>query len=258
MLLRSIFVIATFITILASQSILAFAISNFPPPLKQIANEIPPNEVICKEGLELTFKASDGSPACVKPETAIKLVERGWTEPKPAPQKEEFNFGKARNEVLFGLDQVRKVHRFELEFDKDLTSQQKEGAKLLTYKLIHEKDGWVGDLTFYSGKPEVFHPSSFDNLFQVKFFMSNEQGLNPSSTWRPFLKSVIAPLVPEWNALNAGQIPAQWIEDILNNVSPDDEGNITDELKSSSKEIMFSYNEQKGYAELIINEKIAQ
>jgi hypothetical protein len=33
--------------------------------------------VQCKEGLELIFK-QDNSPACVKPETASKLIERGW------------------------------------------------------------------------------------------------------------------------------------------------------------------------------------
>ncbi len=32
----------------------------------------------CKTGLELIFKASNNSPACVKPSTATKLVERGW------------------------------------------------------------------------------------------------------------------------------------------------------------------------------------
>lgn len=231
-------------------------------PLKQFKSGIPIEEIKCKEGLELIFKSSNRNPACVKPETAIKLVERGWAESKLVPQKEEFNFEKARNEVLFSLAQVRKAHGFEIEFDKDLTSKQKEaGNNMLTYKLIHEKDGWVGDLTFYSGKPDVFlfPPSSFDNIFRVKFFMSNEQGINPSSTWRPFLKSVISPLVPEWNSLNTKQTPAQWIEDILNNVSPSNGGDKTGELKSSSKEIQFSYNNnQLGYAELIINEKITQ
>lgn len=227
------------------------------PPLKQVANNIPANEVICQEGLELIFKAADGSPACVKPETAIKLVERGWAELKLAPQKEEFNFGKTRNEILFSISEVRKAHGFEIEFDKDLTSQQKEGAKLFTYKLIHEKDGWVGDLTFYSGKSDAFHPSSFGNIFQAKFFISTEQGVTPSSTWEPFLKSVISPLVPEWNSLNPDQIPAQWIENILNNMPPDDDNIIKDELKSASNEIMFSYQEKKlGFAELIITKKI--
>jgi len=47
-------------------------------PLKQIAGGILPYEIECKEGLELIFKSTDGSPACVKPKTAEKLIERGW------------------------------------------------------------------------------------------------------------------------------------------------------------------------------------
>jgi len=55
---------------------------NLPPisPLKQIKNGILPEDVICKEGLELIFKLSDGSPACVQPSTTITLVFRGWSQ----------------------------------------------------------------------------------------------------------------------------------------------------------------------------------
>jgi len=47
-------------------------------PKQQIADGVLPKDVICKEGLELIFKSTDGTPACVKPETAKKLIERGW------------------------------------------------------------------------------------------------------------------------------------------------------------------------------------
>jgi len=36
------------------------------------------DEIKCKEGLKLIFKPSDNSPACVKPSTAEKLIQRGW------------------------------------------------------------------------------------------------------------------------------------------------------------------------------------
>jgi len=48
------------------------------PPRKQIASGVAPHEVICTEGLELIFKVTNGFPACVKPSTATKLLERGW------------------------------------------------------------------------------------------------------------------------------------------------------------------------------------
>jgi len=50
----------------------------FKTPRHQIQVGILPNEIQCKDGLELIVKSTDGSPACVKPLTAEKLVERGW------------------------------------------------------------------------------------------------------------------------------------------------------------------------------------
>ncbi len=47
-------------------------------PLKQFQSGISLQHIECRNGLELIFKSSDGSPACVKPDTKIKLVERGW------------------------------------------------------------------------------------------------------------------------------------------------------------------------------------
>lgn len=51
-------------------------------PLKQFKAGISPNDIQCKTDFTLIFKAEDGTPACVKPETATKLVERGWAETK--------------------------------------------------------------------------------------------------------------------------------------------------------------------------------
>lgn len=47
-------------------------------PLKQIASGIPRDEISCKENLQLVFKNTNGSPACVMLETVEKLIERGW------------------------------------------------------------------------------------------------------------------------------------------------------------------------------------
>lgn len=47
-------------------------------PIKQIANGISPENVTCKEGMQLVFKNIYNSPACVKPVTVDKLIERGW------------------------------------------------------------------------------------------------------------------------------------------------------------------------------------
>jgi len=47
-------------------------------PRKQVAYGIASHEVTCKKGLELIFRVTNESPACVKSETAVKLIERGW------------------------------------------------------------------------------------------------------------------------------------------------------------------------------------
>ncbi|HKU33308.1 MAG TPA: hypothetical protein VJR22_05635, partial [Candidatus Nitrosotalea sp.] len=50
----------------------------FPPPLQQLTTGIGSKDVVCKKGLVLVIKSEDGSPACAKPDTAQKLIERGW------------------------------------------------------------------------------------------------------------------------------------------------------------------------------------
>jgi len=47
-------------------------------PRMQVKQGIATSDVICNDGLELVFKNSDNSPACVKPTTAEKLIQRGW------------------------------------------------------------------------------------------------------------------------------------------------------------------------------------
>ncbi|MGI0056205.1 MAG: hypothetical protein ACREAK_02390 [Nitrosarchaeum sp.] len=46
-------------------------------PRQQITGGVSPEDVVCKNGMKLIFK-NDNSPACVKPATAEKLIERGW------------------------------------------------------------------------------------------------------------------------------------------------------------------------------------
>lgn len=57
---------------------ISFADESTPSPKEQIRNGILPNEVKCTEGLELIFKISNNSPACIKLETKAKIIERGW------------------------------------------------------------------------------------------------------------------------------------------------------------------------------------
>ena len=50
------------------------------PPLKQLKNGVSINDIKCIDGTQLILKKEDGSPACVKPEDATRLIERGWAQ----------------------------------------------------------------------------------------------------------------------------------------------------------------------------------
>ncbi len=51
---------------------------NLTSPLKQFKIGITANNVVCKKDFQLIIKLEDGSSACVKPDTAQILIERGW------------------------------------------------------------------------------------------------------------------------------------------------------------------------------------
>ena len=47
-------------------------------PRQQMTHATAPENVICKDGLELVIRFSDGAAGCVKELTSLKLAERGW------------------------------------------------------------------------------------------------------------------------------------------------------------------------------------
>ncbi len=53
-------------------------INQFDSPKQQLKKGVSPNNVICNEGLELIFKFSGNSPACIKPSSFPALAQRGW------------------------------------------------------------------------------------------------------------------------------------------------------------------------------------
>ena len=229
-------------------------------PRKQVAQGIAPEDVICKEGLELVFKSTNNSPACVNPQTVDKLIERGWALSNQSVQEEQtFDFAKSKKSVLSDLVKIEQSHKFDIVFDEDLTSKQKEGAIFHTYKIIHETDGWIGDLSFYSGKPYLlmFPSSDFDEIFRVKIFISTEYGVSPTSVGLPIIKSSLEELVPEWNMINKDQTSSDWIDAVIQYSQSDSSGEKTETIRSDQQEIKFALNDKGGFVELIITQKIS-
>ena len=48
------------------------------PPKHQMVWLNNPDDISCRPGMDLVFKSSDGEPKCLKPDSAEKLVQRGW------------------------------------------------------------------------------------------------------------------------------------------------------------------------------------
>ena len=53
-----------------------FSVTKYVSPKKQF--DAGSTSIICEETFQLIFKVTDNSPACVKPTTAEKLIQRGW------------------------------------------------------------------------------------------------------------------------------------------------------------------------------------
>ena len=72
-------------------------IEPFDTPLKQFKSGISIDEIKCKEGLQLVMKKTNGNPACLRPATLSKLIERGWA----VHVLPEYIEGEPKNSELF-------------------------------------------------------------------------------------------------------------------------------------------------------------
>jgi len=81
----------------------------WPPPIKQIKLfDFEPENIKCNSGLELVLRIN-GSPACVKPESIPKLIERGWAQNIP---QENISSMMERGNTAMGFNQTRIIHHF--------------------------------------------------------------------------------------------------------------------------------------------------
>ncbi len=47
-------------------------------PLQQMKSGVDPQDVVCKEGLVLMLRTSDGSATCVTESSSTRLLDMGW------------------------------------------------------------------------------------------------------------------------------------------------------------------------------------
>ncbi|MGI0082143.1 MAG: hypothetical protein ACREAF_00710 [Nitrosopumilaceae archaeon] len=171
-------------------------------------------------------------------------------------QEQPSDFEIRKQFVLDNLVQIQK-NDFKIEFDKDLTSKQKDGAIFHSYKIIHKTDGWIGDLTFYYGKSDVFHPSIFDNIFQTSIFLSNENGVIQTTHSLPIVKNALFVLIPVWSYTGVEENSSKWIDNVIENSPVDENSEQSGTISLDDKEIRFDYREKElGYYRLLITDKI--
>lgn len=78
-------------------------------PQEQLRSGIAANDVKCNTNLVLVIKSEDGSPACVKPDTATNLVVRGWAKDHTGvsalgnPSVQLFNVTTSPQPIILGI-----------------------------------------------------------------------------------------------------------------------------------------------------------
>ena len=95
------------------------------PPLKQYTLGVATNEIHCNDNLILIHKKYDGTPACVKPETHVKLIERGWTKDQSKKDRLILKYnpvlikgtGVDAKEDLLSSDDLQQLEKRKLELD---------------------------------------------------------------------------------------------------------------------------------------------
>ena len=108
------------------------------PPLKQSKSGTPVEKIRCNESLILVTKY-DGSPACVKPSTAERLIERGWS-------KNAFNMSLDKSvdvtcTTKFEQEDRTYAVRYDIT-DAQITDIKKDGrASSLILSIIPESNG---------------------------------------------------------------------------------------------------------------------
>ena len=146
--------------------------------LKQFESGIPAKDVVCNQSLELIFKAEDGSPACVKPDTATKLVEQGWAKPEEVDKAIEYGHGRRLpvtgpicSADLGGLDIFHSISSY---LFKDLCNYS-EPFKLMQDKVEAGNLGSKSGQGFYNWSPKELEIKQKERVEVLSYFLQRDQ-----------------------------------------------------------------------------------
>ena len=108
------------------------SLADVSPPKKQTNVGITPDKVICAENLFKVISIPDGKPRCVKPQTAIKLIERGLATSSTIEQVEKF-IGELSQRVIPGT--VKKIGTIKIDASSKFF---RSNAPATAYKVLFE------------------------------------------------------------------------------------------------------------------------
>ncbi len=155
-------------------------------PLKQWQLGADSQEVICKNGFQLIIKARDDSPACVKPESVSKLVDRGWAVSAPEkfePSATNSDLGTSPLQIkVVGENQVRRGTTHSIEIQVVRGNIPIEGARVFIdiedygEDIIKEFDGYTNSDGYFVFSWEI--PQSFDDLETLLAFIDVTDGIS--------------------------------------------------------------------------------
>jgi hypothetical protein len=133
----------------------------FGTPYEQVSIGIEPENVLCREGLELIFKSKDNSPACVKPDSKLKLIERGWAimptdgfTPTEAPPRmnditRDSDYTKTRDSGNMQINNKSELVLSEKELDTKLESLRMAGLPVVSSGVDYD----LGVIVIYTPDP---------------------------------------------------------------------------------------------------------
>ncbi|QUC64374.1 HYR domain-containing protein [Nitrosopumilus sp. K4] len=166
----------------------------------------------------------------------------------------QFDFDSSKEDILKNLSQIGRSTQFLIKFDADKSTN---GNQFQVYKIVHDEDGWIGDMSIYYGKSDaLWHPSEFDNIFQLKVFLSNENGAVPTTKSESIVKAIAETFEDELNTLGISETPSNWIENVMVSGNDVGGGERKEVLSNDSLEVSFAYKKSSlGFFEFIITEK---
>ena len=123
-------------------------------PLKQFESGIPVNEIQCRDSLVL-LKKYDNSPACVKPESAPKLENRGWIKleenPLPISENKLDSFSDGITEIINEKHVPLKYYDTKPVISETFLEKNVEQWKQVSYDYMMEEHKKYPNDEFYTG-----------------------------------------------------------------------------------------------------------